>query len=260
MTFAKTCPGSRSLREPTPEYLKCPNCGTEVEVWTHEQSYPCHVCGTRVFREQRPSCIDWCPAAKECIGPELYAKLKPQAGDPSAEAGSPLDLLTREHESTLKWLGLLRTATLWLRAGGKASEAGLVPVLERGCSSLNRVVEFFETDLRRHFQREEQFLFPALEKRFGKQGNPTQVLLAEHAALWRYLDSLKSKLAASLEARAEPRLAAALEAAEIGTQIESLLRGHIDKENTTLLPLSRKLLREEELAAMAQAWQTLGVF
>ncbi len=65
MTLAKSCPGSRAVREPTPEYISCPNCGDEVEVWTHEVSRACSKCGTRVFREQRPSCIDWCPYAEQ---------------------------------------------------------------------------------------------------------------------------------------------------------------------------------------------------
>lgn len=75
MASTKHCPGSRAIRDPTPEYINCPNCGHEVEVWTHELSYPCSNCGTRVFRNRGPSCIDWCPHAEECVGAELYSKL-----------------------------------------------------------------------------------------------------------------------------------------------------------------------------------------
>ncbi len=36
MVIEKTCPGSRAIREPRPEYIDCSNCGTEVEIWTDE--------------------------------------------------------------------------------------------------------------------------------------------------------------------------------------------------------------------------------
>lgn len=69
------CPGSRAVREPTPEYIKCPNCGEDAEVWTHELSHPCQNCGTPVYRNSGPSCLEWCSHAKECVGPEIYEKL-----------------------------------------------------------------------------------------------------------------------------------------------------------------------------------------
>lgn len=75
MYAEKFCPGSRKIREPLPEYYSCPNCGEEVEVWTHELMYPCPKCGTPVFREHEPSCIDRCPQAKECVGVETFERL-----------------------------------------------------------------------------------------------------------------------------------------------------------------------------------------
>lgn len=70
------CPGSKALREPTPEEMPCPNCGESVEIWTHELKATCPKCGGTVMREVMPSCIDWCKFAKECVGEEVYAKLK----------------------------------------------------------------------------------------------------------------------------------------------------------------------------------------
>jgi DNA-directed RNA polymerase subunit RPC12/RpoP len=70
------CPGARRIREPSPEYYTCPNCGAEVEVWSHELFYPCDNCKTPVFREKKASCIDWCQYAKECVGEETYNRLK----------------------------------------------------------------------------------------------------------------------------------------------------------------------------------------
>ena len=69
------CPGSGNIRTPIPTLKKCPNCGEEVEIWSDELKTRCTQCGTTVFREAVPSCIEWCHAAKECLGEEKYNKL-----------------------------------------------------------------------------------------------------------------------------------------------------------------------------------------
>ncbi|MBC8234101.1 hypothetical protein H8E77_31525 [bacterium] len=70
------CPGSKSVREPVPEVFTCPNCGAEVEIWTHEHMRICNSCGKTVVREiDTVWCIQWCPYAKDCIGVEKYEEL-----------------------------------------------------------------------------------------------------------------------------------------------------------------------------------------
>jgi hypothetical protein len=77
MTYDNHCPGSQSIRNPVPENIPCPQCGRDVEIWTDEKKGICPGCKTAVFRERKMSCIDWCPYAKECVGPEVYERLKP---------------------------------------------------------------------------------------------------------------------------------------------------------------------------------------
>ena len=77
------CPGSMRIREPMPEFFTCPECGAEVEIWTHELKRKCSSCGEIVTREINASwCIQWCHYAKECIGAEKYEELL-EAGDVS---------------------------------------------------------------------------------------------------------------------------------------------------------------------------------
>lgn len=64
------CPGSQNVKIPELEIVACPNCGGEVEFFTRDIKSKCAACGQTVFREQQPSCIDWCPMAEECF-PEL---------------------------------------------------------------------------------------------------------------------------------------------------------------------------------------------
>ncbi|MDO8672408.1 MAG: hypothetical protein Q7O66_13415 [Dehalococcoidia bacterium] len=76
MSLEKFCPGSTSVRSPLPESIKCLNCDEEVEIWTDELRADCPKCGKTVFREQAPSCLDWCKFARQCVGDEAYERLK----------------------------------------------------------------------------------------------------------------------------------------------------------------------------------------
>ena len=69
------CPGQdgTNLRI---ELYKCPNCGAEVEIFSNEMKVKCYRCGRTVYREKIPSCIDWCAAARQCLGEERWRQLK----------------------------------------------------------------------------------------------------------------------------------------------------------------------------------------
>ena len=69
------CPGSGDIRTPIPSYKECPQCGAEVEIWSDELKTKCTKCGTTVYKEEVPSCIEWCEYAKDCIGEEKYNRL-----------------------------------------------------------------------------------------------------------------------------------------------------------------------------------------
>jgi DNA-directed RNA polymerase subunit RPC12/RpoP len=68
------CPGSDKLRHPYPEFIKCPDCGEEVEIWTDEVKAKCPKCKKTVSRPQGQNCLDWCKSARECVGEEIYNK------------------------------------------------------------------------------------------------------------------------------------------------------------------------------------------
>jgi DNA-directed RNA polymerase subunit RPC12/RpoP len=68
------CPGAVNIIQPKPEYVKCPNCGREIELWSDEFRGECKSCGKKVFKEESPSCIEWCRYAKECVGEDKYGE------------------------------------------------------------------------------------------------------------------------------------------------------------------------------------------
>lgn len=254
MVFDKSCPGSRTIREPRPEYINCPDCGREVEIWTDELKATCPGCGNKVFRAQQPSCIDWCPYAKECVGPEVYERLRPGVEEDSSGVDSPLDILKREHDRILENLGLLHGASLCLTLGNLTPQSA---IREKGTEHLSKVLDFFDKDVGLHFRREEEILFPALEKHLGLEKSPTRLLLEEHGEVRRWYTRLKKKLVELQGGESEYSAAIPAEVQDISSHIEHLLREHIKKENESLLPLAADLLGENELEEISQRWKSL---
>ena len=68
------CPGASDIRTPTIIIKKCPECGTEVEIFSDEMQVKCDKCGFTIFNDLQ-SCIKWCEYAKECVGDETYNKI-----------------------------------------------------------------------------------------------------------------------------------------------------------------------------------------
>lgn len=62
----RLCPGVANLLRPVPEYIECPNCGLEVEIWSDEVEAVCSSCGAVVIREKRLPCLEWCRYADRC--------------------------------------------------------------------------------------------------------------------------------------------------------------------------------------------------
>jgi len=75
MSLFKGCPGAISFREVRPDYVDCPFCGTEVEIWSDEPLARCPGCGREVTQSRGASCIDWCSYARQCVGSEKYERL-----------------------------------------------------------------------------------------------------------------------------------------------------------------------------------------
>jgi hypothetical protein len=77
MSFFDTCPGSKRIKEPFPESVKC-SCGKEIEIWSDEAETVCPYCRQKAARCMPGSCLDWCSCAKECVGPDKYKRHKKQ--------------------------------------------------------------------------------------------------------------------------------------------------------------------------------------
>lgn len=78
------CPGQdgRSLKV---SVHRCPSCGGEVEMFSDETRVRCPQCRQPVYKEDVPSCVEWCAKARECIGEARWQALR---GDTPNEDGS----------------------------------------------------------------------------------------------------------------------------------------------------------------------------
>ena len=70
------CPGFEAFKGLSAFECKCPNCGHEVEIFSDEMRAKCQKCGTMVFKEKVPSCIEWCASARQCLGEERWKALR----------------------------------------------------------------------------------------------------------------------------------------------------------------------------------------
>ncbi len=75
MSLKEGCPGSKEIRTPYPEEIRCFWCGAVSEIWSDEVEIVCKGCKKTISRDMKPTCIEWCPAAKECVGEEKYERL-----------------------------------------------------------------------------------------------------------------------------------------------------------------------------------------
>lgn len=70
-----TCPGSANITgTPTLAVKRCPQCGSEVELFSTDLQVSCSKCGFIVYNDIQ-SCIKWCKKARECVGEEKYLEL-----------------------------------------------------------------------------------------------------------------------------------------------------------------------------------------
>ncbi|MDD5119911.1 MAG: phosphohydrolase [Candidatus Omnitrophica bacterium] len=69
------CPG-QDFRKAGIENIICSKCAYAAEIFTDEIKVRCPKCNGLICRDKLPSCVDWCKAARNCIGEEKWKQLK----------------------------------------------------------------------------------------------------------------------------------------------------------------------------------------
>jgi hemerythrin-like domain-containing protein len=96
-------------------------------------------------------------------------------------------------------------------------------------------LESFVTDMERHFQREEQVLFPAFEARTGQSQGPTMVMRGEHEQMRQLFRELQQSL---VQGDSERFLG-------LSETLLMLMQQHNAKEEQVLYPMSDQVLGGE---------------
>ena len=229
------CPG-QSERDLKVELHKCPSCGYEVEIFSDELKVTCPSCGQPVYKAAMPTCIDWCPAARECVGPERWEQLQEEKGELSRLKGAakrPTEVLRHEHRLIERLLRVLEKAAAGLERGEEVS-----PEVFKSSLEFIRIVAD-----RCHHGKEEGSLFPLLEQRGVRwEGGPLGALLQEHDRGRELVRGLAEGVAkyggGDLEAREE--------IIENVKGYIQLLTQHIQKEDDVLFPIADHLLSQDE--------------
>ena len=105
-----------------------------------------------------------------------------------------------------------------------------------------------------HHGKEEEFLFPALEKAgVPREGGPTGAMLAEHAQGRKIIARLKDAFAAYGSGRS----VASQEISEAANDYVSLLSQHIEKENGVLFPMAEGRINEADDVRLVECFEDL---
>jgi hemerythrin-like domain-containing protein len=169
---------------------------------------------------------------------EILARKK-REGDLSHRATT---ILRREHEAILKMLDATEATAHKIEKGGMVPPETLVGLLE--------FLRLFAD--RCHHGKEEDLLFPKLgEKGFSPNAGPVAVMLYEH----EQGRALIRKMVKASEACTAGNSEEAREWAAAAHDYVSLLRAHIDKENTVLFTMAEHMLSEQEQEELAEAFE-----
>lgn len=119
----------------------------------------------------------------------------------------------------------------------------------------DQLLEFFKVFVDKcHHGKEEELLFPALEKvGVSNKGGPIEVLLHEHQQGREYAQAMNAALAQYTKGDRT----AVNGFVKTAREYINLLDQHIDKENNVLFPLAEKHLSESEQARLWEGFERI---
>lgn len=174
-----------------------------------------------------------------------------------------IDVLLEEHRQFMPPFRNLARVVESLAARGDDA-------LPEARTVLAEVAHLMTTRLLDHARKEDEALFPALERSFGSTHGPTAVMRAEHQEIAAQAHLFQRTLH-QLEDVEHPALVAggkelaglaagrgdAARIAPLARDLLALLDAHFGKEEEILFPMARQLLSADELHAIARQMEAL---
>jgi hemerythrin-like domain-containing protein len=175
----------------------------------------------------------------------------------------PIDRLLEEHRTIMREVAKLRRAIIALDAEG-------APALPRVLPAVRDAMAWLGVELIGHARREDDALFPALERELGDSAGPTEIMRSEHCAIHAHAERLRATLRelnevqhpalVRAEAKLEGLAAAGDDAGALRTtarEMMALLDDHFMKEEEVLFPMARDVLSRETLDRVARRMDEL---
>ncbi len=154
---------------------------------------------------------------------------------------NPVHHLLAEHRDIMAQIADLRTVVHDLELRGDAALPEVLP-------TLRRISHLMETQVARHARKEDEVLFPAVERMLGPDGGPTAVMRLEHDDVHANSQRLRALLANN---------GRATDIAETAEAILALLDSHFEKEEQMLFPMIEAMLDDATLAQVARQMEAL---
>jgi len=155
----------------------------------------------------------------------------------------PTEMLSEEHREVL----------------GKLDEIeqliGRLDKRDEVVDPLKRLAAFFSSDFWVHFTKEEEALFPEMEKFIPRNAGPIGAMLAEHEDLRKTNRELQSELARYFAGTDTAETGAAIR--HYGTDFVTVLRDHIDKEDNILFRIADMHLTNGQNAVISEKFEQI---
>ncbi|MBI2831502.1 MAG: hemerythrin domain-containing protein [Chloroflexi bacterium] len=155
----------------------------------------------------------------------------------------PTDLLREEHMAVKQKLDALER--IILGPDGKAETS----------AELRELASFFQTDFWVHFAKEEEALFPQMEKFTPRQAGPLGVMLAEHEDLRRTNAEMQKNFAIYLEDSGNATARVLMN--RLGSHFIGVLRDHIYKEDNILFGMAEMHLKSGDMESVSRVFQEI---
>jgi uncharacterized protein len=150
----------------------------------------------------------------------------------------PIARFMQEHDKALVQLSTLSKATRSVAEQGFSMEA---------YRRILTAMEFIEDEVTQHNKREEEALFPVLERYVE---GPTRLMRDDHKILKREFVRLRRAMTRLAKDKKSEQAAATL--AEVSRGMIQIFVNHIHKENHILFPLVQKFLTKDALREVAR--------
>lgn len=144
----------------------------------------------------------------------------------------PIKVLIREHNEGLQRLAVLENAAESIKLNGFSAEA---------FEQIAETIRWLNTEVRRHTQIEEKFLFPLIDRHMRALADQVR---GEHRDLWDLFNDLLHAVKDVEEGRLHGTSIRDIVA--IVRSIVELLRAHVRREDTMVFPAVKQLLTKDE--------------